>query len=173
MTVDGKAFRERKDAGALLLMHVRKAETEKPFRPRRIGAVGGFGLSLGRDMFGWPALLIARTGRDEAVKCEDDLTPLGLISWLEHALTRFEANLGEMRGIIAQVETWLPSLQSRLGVPFALQNELDGKLAELAAINASLAATTATSIRLPKRPDPFLHQSQRKSPCFPQRSRAP
>ena len=95
MTVDGKAFRERKDAGALLLMHVRKAETEKPFRPRRIGAIGGFDLRLGRDMFGWPALLIALTGRDEAVKCETDLTPLGLISRLEHALTRFEANLSE------------------------------------------------------------------------------
>ena len=143
MTVDGKAFRERKDAGALLLMHVRKAETEKPFKPRRIGAVGGFDLRLGRDMFGWPALLIALTGRDEAVKCETDLTPLGLISRLEHALTRFEANLAEMRGVIAQAETWAPSLQSRLGVPFALQGELDDKLAELAAINASLAATTA------------------------------
>ena len=56
-------------------MHVRKAETEKPFRPRRIGAVGGFDLRLGRDMFGWPALLIARTRRDEAIKCEDDLVP--------------------------------------------------------------------------------------------------
>ena len=143
MTVDGKAFRERKDAGALLLMHVRKTETEKPFRPRRIGAVGGFDLRLGRDMFGWPALLIALTGRDEAVKCEADLTPLGLVSRLEHALTRFEASLGEMRGVIAQAETWAPSLQSRLGVPFALQSELDDKLAELAAINASLAATTA------------------------------
>ena len=143
MTVDGKSFRERKDAGALLLMHVRKAETEKPFRPRRIGAIGGFDLRLGRDMFGWPALLIALTGRDEALKCETDLTPLGLISRLEHALTRFEANLAEMRGVIAQAETWAPSLQSRLGVPFALQVELDDKLAELAAINASLAATTA------------------------------
>jgi hypothetical protein len=143
MTVDGKAFRERKDAGALLLMHVRKAETEKPFRPRMIGAVGGFDLHLGRDMYGWPALLILRTGRDEAIKCETDLTPLGLVSRLEHALTRFEANLSEMRSVIAQAETWAPSLRSRLGVSFALQSELDDKLAELAAINASLAATTA------------------------------
>lgn len=143
MTVDGKAFRERKDAGALLIMHIRKAETEKPFKPRMIGAVGGFDLRLGRDMFGWPALLILRTGRDEAVKCEADLTPLGLISRLEHALARFEAALSENRGIIAQAGTWLPSLQSRLGVPFALQGELDDKLAELASINASLAATTA------------------------------
>ena len=108
-----------------------------------IGAVGGFDLRLGRDMFGGTALLIARTGRDEAVKCETDLTPLGLVSRLEHALTRFEANLSEMRDVIGQAETWLPSLQSRLGVPFALQSELDDKLAELAAINASLAATTA------------------------------
>ena len=139
MAVDGKLFRERKDAGAALLMHVLKAKTEKPFRPRGIGDVGGFDLRLGRDMFGWPALLIARTGRDEAVKCEADLTPLGLVSRLEHALNRFEASLSENR----QAETWLPSLKSRLGVPFALQSELDDKRAELAVINASLAATTA------------------------------
>ena len=145
MTVDGKSFRERKDAGALLLMHVRKAETEKPFRPRTIGAVGGFELRLGRDMFGWPALLIALTGRDEVVKCETDLTPLGLVSRIEYALTRFETNRGEMKAMISQADSWLPSLQSRLGVPFALQSELDDKLAELAAINASLAATTANA----------------------------
>jgi capsule polysaccharide export protein KpsE/RkpR len=71
------------------------------------------------------------------------LDPLGLVSRLEHALTRFEANLAEMRSVIAQAETWAPSLRWRLGVPFALENELDDKLAELAAINASLAATTA------------------------------
>ena len=126
----------------LLLMHVRKAETEKPFKPRRIGAVGGFDLRLGRDMFGWPALLIALTGRDEAVKCETDLTPLGLISRLEHALTRFEANLARKRHDRAGRDLAAVA-PSRLGVPFALQNELDEKLAELAAINASLAATTA------------------------------
>ena len=140
-------------------MHVRKAETEKPFRPRRIGAVGGFDLRLGRDMFGWPALLIARTGRDEAVKCETDLTPLGLVSRLEHALTRFEASLAEMRGMIAQAETWLPSLQSRLGVPFALQGELEtsSRQARRACRHQRVSrATTATPtpIRPPKRPDP-------------------
>ena len=175
ITVDGKAFRERKDAGALLIKHIRKAETEKPFKPRMIGAVGGFDLRLGRDMFGWPALLILRTGRDEAVKCEADLTPLGLISRLEHSLARFEASLGENRGIIAQAGTWLPSLQSRLGVPFALQGELDEKLAELASINASLAATTADADLdpAPKRPDPpSIKPTQGKSPCSPQRSRA-
>ena len=144
MTVDGKAFRERKDAGALLLMHVRKAETEKPFRPRRIGAIGGFDLRLGRDTFGWPALLIALTGRDEALKCETDLTHSSFSSpgssTLSHASKRTWPG---SRGVIAQAETWAPSLRSRLGVPFALQVELDDKLAELAAINASLAATTA------------------------------
>src|SRR5208337_2759033 len=36
MTVDGKGFRERKDAGASLLMHVRKAETAKDRRRRRV-----------------------------------------------------------------------------------------------------------------------------------------
>ena len=176
MTVDGKAFRERKDAGALLLMHVRKAETEKPFRPRRIGAVGGFDLRLGRDMFGWPALLIALTGRDEAVKCETDLTPLGLISRLEHALTRFEANLAENErrdragGDMGAVA---PIAPRRARSRFRASSTTSSPSLPRSTRLSRPRPRTPTPIRSPKRPDPFLHQSQRKSPCSPQRSRAP
>ena len=68
-----------------------------------------------------------------------------------------------MRGVnIAQAETWAPLLRSRLGVPFALQVELDDKLAELAAINASLAATTADAD-----PDPVAESGLIRSPIKP------
>ena len=50
-------------------------------------------------------------------QCETDLTPLGLISRVEHALTRFEANLAENKGVIAEAETWLPTLPLRRACP--------------------------------------------------------
>ena len=176
MTVDGKAFRERKDAGALLLMHVRKAETEKPFRPRRIGAVGGFDLRLGRDMFGWPALLIARTGRDEAVKCETDLTP---------ARARLPARA---RADPLRSEPWRDERRDRAGGDMGAVAPVAPRRPVRASERARRQARRAcrdqrvsrghdrgrrAPIRPPKRPDLFLHQSQRKSPCSPQRSRAP
>ena len=68
-------------------------------------------------------------------------------------LTRFEASLLDTRNVITQAETWLPSLRSRLGVPFAHQAQLDDRLAELAAINPSLAATTADADALPVKSD--------------------
>ena len=143
MTVDGKLFKKRKDAGSLLLKHVLKAKTEKPFQPRLIGAIGGFDLRLAKGVFGYPALGIARTGWHEAVETDGELTALGLISRLEHLPTRFEAELKENNATIAQAESWIPSLETRLGVSFAFQDELDDKRAELATINESLAATKA------------------------------
>jgi N12 class adenine-specific DNA methylase/adenine-specific DNA methylase len=143
MTVNDKLFSERKDAGAPLLKHALKAKTEKPFHPRPIGAIGGFELRLAKATFGYPALVIARTGWNEIVETDSELSPLGLISRLEHQLTRFEAELKENTATIAQAETWIPSLQPRLGVSFAFQDELDDKRAELDTINQSLAATKA------------------------------
>ncbi|WP_294541600.1 N-6 DNA methylase [uncultured Rhodoblastus sp.] len=143
MTVDEKLFSERKDAGSLLLKHVIKAKTERPFHPRPIGAIGGFGLRIAKSPFGYPALAIARTGWNEIVETDSELSPLGLISRLEHLLTRFEAELKENNATIAHAETWIPSLTARLGVAFVFQDELDDKHAELEAINESLAATKA------------------------------
>ena len=150
-------------------------ETTTDLGPRRIGAIGGFDLSLGRDSFGWPALLIALTGRDEAVRCENDLTPLGLVSRLEHALTRFEANLGEMSGMIAQAETSTrrSDRASACRSRFRASSTTSSPSLPRSTRLSRPRPRTPTPIRSPKRPDPFLHQSKRKSPCFPQRSRAP
>ena len=69
------------------------------------------------------------------------MTPLGLVSRLESALSRFEVELAEERRTVAEVSGWLPGFKARLGDPFPHQAELDEKRAEMAELEASLAAT--------------------------------
>jgi len=92
--------------------------------------VAGYQLSVWLD----------RTGYEQELKFEDDLTPLGLIGRLEYQLDRFEVDLAEHRRRIAEAETRVAGYQKRLGEAFAYQGELDAKQAELDAIEADLAA---------------------------------
>ena len=176
MTVDGKAFRERKDAGALLLMHVRKAETEKPFRPRRIGAVGGFDLRLGRDMFGWPALLIAlhRARRSRQVRDRPDPARAHLPARARADPLRSEPCRDERRDRAGgDMGAVAPDRASASRSRFRASSTTSSPSLPRSTRLSRPRPRTPTPIRSPKRPDPFLHQSQRKSPCSPQRSRAP
>jgi hypothetical protein len=141
MTIDERSFTDRKDAGSLLLKHVLKNRAAKGFSPHRIGAIGGFDLRFTKGLFGYPILDLARTGLNETVETDGDLTPLGLVSRIEHVLSRFETDLRDENATIAQAETWLPSLESRIGARFQFNDELAEKRAELAELNASLAAT--------------------------------
>jgi hypothetical protein len=69
------------------------------------------------------------------------VTPLGLVSRLESALSRFEVELAEERRTVAEVSGWLTGFKARLGDAFPHQAELDEKRAEMAELEASLAAT--------------------------------
>ena len=83
---------------------------------------------------------IERTGTEQAVRLDGDLTPMGLISRLEYALDRFEVELAEERRALAEAEARLPGYERRLGEPFALEAELEAKAAELKALEADLAS---------------------------------
>ena len=83
----------------------------------------------------------SRACRSDPIACEKDVTPLGLVSRLEAALSRFEVELAEERRTVAEVSGWLPGFKARLGDPFPHQAELDEKRAEMAELEASLAAT--------------------------------
>ena len=72
------------------------------------------------------------------------MTPLGLVSRLEAALDRFDVELTEERRTVAEVSRWLPGFKARLGDAFPHEAELVEKRAEMAQLEASLAATEAT-----------------------------
>ena len=141
---------ERRTAGVLILSKVRlmgRARTEEKID---LGAIGGFDLlcSAGptwRRSFE-AALVMRRTGFDHHIDIEDDLTPAGLIARIEHILERLPQDLQEQKRKTDEATRRLADYQDRLGQPFALQGELDGKLAQLTTLEADLAATAKPAL---------------------------
>jgi len=88
-------------------------------------------------------IALERTDGSAAVQFSAELTALGLVSRLEHALDRFEAELAQHRRSLIENRRRLADYQPRIGLAFDLQGELDAKLADLAALEDSLAKTSA------------------------------
>jgi N12 class adenine-specific DNA methylase len=141
MRIGGRTLTERKAAGAALIVLVRKQTLKKGDHGMRLSAeIGGFGLELRLSYFSDLELTLNRDASSEPIACEPDVTPLGLISRLESALSRFEVELAEERRAIAENSGWLPGFKARLGESFPHQADLDEKRAEMAELEASLAA---------------------------------
>jgi hypothetical protein len=141
MTVGDRKLTERKAAGEALIALARKLKPKKPGATAPVGAIGGFAIEARTTTFDELELKLARAGQSDPIACEKDVTPLGLVSRLEAALSRFEVELAEERRTVAEVSGWLPGFKARLGDPFSHQAELDEKQAEMAELEASLAAT--------------------------------
>ena len=148
MEVEGRQVTERRVAGAALLSKVRIAARERDKRDWTIGRIGGFELTCrarrnraGQD--GTAELVLQRADNEQRIDIEDDLTALGLIARLEHALDRFEADLEEQTRRQADATARLADYTPRLGEAFPLQGELDEKLARLVELEADLATTAS------------------------------
>ncbi len=141
MTVGDRALTERKAAGEALIGFARKLKPKKPDATTAVGAIGGFTIEARTNYFDELELRLARACRSDPIACEKDVSPLGLVSRLESALSRFEVELAEERRTVAEVSGWLPGFKARLGDAFPHQAELEEKRAEMAELEASLAAT--------------------------------
>ena len=147
MTVDGVSFSERPKAGGALLNLLRNLDVRQERGDRTVAEIGGFGItaSLVRS---WRQkdlqVLVAldRTGEAGEIEFSVELTALGLVSRLEHALDHFDAELAQHRRSLAENRVRMADYTPRLGMPFPLQAELHGKHADLVALEDSLAATS-------------------------------
>ena len=144
MEVQGQTFAERKEAGAALLRVLRTVQFEGRQGDWELGMVGGFPLMLEARRYRQGAelkihLLLGRTHGPQEVEVEGDLSALGLVTRLEYALGRFEAELAGHRRGLEEAERRLPAYQARLGDAFEFQAELDAKLSEMQALEADLA----------------------------------
>jgi capsule polysaccharide export protein KpsE/RkpR len=74
------------------------------------------------------------------------VTPIGLIARIEHILERMPQELQEQERRVEQAGHRLAGYKERLGQSFALQGELDGKLDQLARLEADLATTAKTTL---------------------------
>jgi len=139
---EGRRVTECRTAGALLITKLRLAERSRAEGEWCVGRLGGFDLvcqahSTLSGVF-QVALVLQRAKRQE-ITVEPDLTPLGLISRLEHVLERFELDLQDQQHLASDATRRLADYEVRLGEAFPLQAELDGKRAQLTRIEAELA----------------------------------
>ena len=149
MTLEDRVVSDRRIAGTLLLSKVRLAERARRVGKHPVGAIGGFELAChARRAFpnGFEAsLILKRTDYDHELAVDPDQTPMGLIARLEHALERFEAEREEQTRREQDASARLAGYEARLGEPFALQGELDDKLASMAQLEADLAGKSSGS----------------------------
>jgi hypothetical protein len=145
-----RRIEDRRAAGALLISAVRLMGRNNQAGEVALGTIGGFDLDCSagptwRRSFE-SLLILRRTGFDQEVPIEDDLTPTGLIARLEHILDRMPQDLQEQERNAVEAARRLAGYQQRLGQPFQLQAELDAKLAALKALEEDLAATARQTL---------------------------
>jgi hypothetical protein len=141
MTVGDRKLTDRRAAGEALIALANRVKPKKTDATARVGAIGGFAIEARTTVFNELELNFVRAGRSDPIACETDVTPLGPVSRLEWALSHFEVELAEERRTVAEVSGWLPGFKARGGDPFPHQAELEDKRAEMAELEASLAAT--------------------------------
>ncbi|ACB97283.1 helicase-related protein [Beijerinckia indica] len=147
MQVRDRPYRERKDAGGALL----KAMAEKIAAGSNghwtLARIGGFNVSIGLRFYkiGDYRLdgALLREADDVEIDLTGDLTPLGVIARLEHALSSFDGELRSWQAKAAEAEHRLPGYRARLGETFAHQADLDDKHQDLAELEALLQLTPA------------------------------
>jgi len=147
MEVGGKPVSERRVAGSSLLGRIRILDLERSVGRWTLARIGGFTVKAEGRSWGTVAayrldVWLDRTGHEQEVKIDAELTPLGLVNRLEYMLDRFEVDLAEHRRRIGEAETQVFGYTRRLDEAFAYEDELNAKQAELDAIEASLAATS-------------------------------
>jgi hypothetical protein len=146
MTVNGRSYTERTKAGGALLNLLRNLDVEQKEGNWVLASIGGFRVS-GQMRKTWRRkelqvdVVLDRTGEDSEIPFSTELTALGLISRLEHALDHFEAELAEQRRAVIENTRRIADYQPRLGGAFVLAAELAAKQADLAALEVSLATT--------------------------------
>jgi len=146
MSVEGVRFTERPKAGGALLNLLRNLDVRQEKGDWTVATIGGFDITASAQKT-WRKreleVLVAleRSGEASEIEFSVDLTALGLVSRLEHALEHFDAELTQHRRVLVESHKRVADYTPRIGMPFALQAELEGKAQELALLEASLAQT--------------------------------
>ncbi|WP_215767255.1 hypothetical protein [Gluconobacter cerinus] len=154
----GEAFRlvrkdremtERDKAGQWLLSQARLAAKSGEKGKWTLGRIGGFEIlcETWRTRFDgeerWDATLgLVLDGRILGMDFDRETSPVGLVSRIENALLRFEAELADARRQVEEAERKLPGYRARVGLAFPEAALLQEKREAMAALEADLAADT-------------------------------
>lgn len=151
MTVTGKPFTERKDAGRALMKEILTLVQLQQQGEVHIATIGGFDLVYAGETFGRGdnhhyQTLLQRTGADYEIELPVTVTPLGAISRLEHALDGFEEERERYRQRLEEYRRRLASYQSRQSGEFAFADELADKRQKLREVEEALTASTREDV---------------------------
>ncbi|MGK9086111.1 DEAD/DEAH box helicase family protein [Brucella intermedia] len=144
MTVRGKNFRERKQAGRALMNEILSLVRLRKEGGCVIASIGGFDLEYSgeRDRSGgyrYSTVLVRSAAPDE-IDLPISVTPLGAISRLEYAIGSFEFEQERYRQNLDEARRRLASYASHSGGgEFAYADELAEKRRLLAEVDAALA----------------------------------
>src|SRR6202048_2456882 len=152
MTAQGTRFDERKLAGRALMQEILTLVQLQHEDDVPIASIGGFdvtfeGERVGREGYRFVTML-QRTGAQFEIELPMTVTPLGAMARLEHALTNFEGEQENYRRRLAEADRRLASYRARVGESFAFAAELDLKRAQLAEVEANLAASGEDAVQL-------------------------
>jgi N12 class adenine-specific DNA methylase/adenine-specific DNA methylase len=152
MVVKGTRFEERKLAGRALMQEILTLVQLQHEDDVVIASIGGFdvtfeGERIGRDGYHYVTML-QRTGAQFEIELPMTVTPLGAVARLEHPLTNFEGEQENHRRRLAEAERRLASYRGRVGEAFAFAAELDLKRAQLAEVEADLAASGEEAVQM-------------------------
>jgi N12 class adenine-specific DNA methylase/adenine-specific DNA methylase len=143
MTVSGDLFAERKAAGRALMKEILTLVQLRQEGEIVVASIGGFDLEYSGERFGKDgyryAIMLLRTGAAHEIELPVTVTPLGAVSRLEHALSRFDEEQERYRQRLADAEHRLASYHARKGGEFAFTTELAEKRRQLAEVEKSLA----------------------------------
>ncbi|MDE2361134.1 MAG: DEAD/DEAH box helicase family protein [Hyphomicrobiales bacterium] len=150
MTVADKSYVERKAAGRALMKEILTLVQLRQKGESVIASIGGFDLVYDGESFGRGegyqyTVVLQRTGADYEFDLPVTVTPLGVISRLEHALSGFGEEQDRHHRQCDDARRRLSSYQSRLGGAFAFADELAEKRRQLAEVEKALATDAGRS----------------------------
>ncbi len=145
MTVLGKAYQERKDAGRALMKEILTLLQLQQEGEIHLASIGGFDLVYEGERFGKGdgyryATTLQRTGADYEIDLAVTVTPLGAVSRLEHALDGFDEERERYRHRLEEARRRLASYRLRESGAFAFADELAEKRRQLRDVDDALAA---------------------------------
>jgi N12 class adenine-specific DNA methylase/adenine-specific DNA methylase len=145
MTVLGKAYQERKDAGRALMKEILTLLQLQQEGEIHMASIGGFDLVYEGERFGNGdgyryVTTLQRSGADYEIDLAVTVTPLGAVSRLEHALNGFDEEQERYRHRLEEAHRRLASYRSRDGGTFAFADELADKRRRLGEVDDALAA---------------------------------
>ncbi|WGF91059.1 helicase-related protein [Marinivivus vitaminiproducens] len=148
MTIEERRFSERRKAGQALLLTLERARRSRRDASWSLGAIGGFTLGAHGHRAPHAAnryqldLVLGRSGGPQPIAVDPEITPLGLIARLEHVLGQIETERLTVARHRDEASVRLADYQGRQGQTFPHDAELEHTQAELAALEAELAADT-------------------------------